>query len=243
MIKPKIMQFKKINNTTIAYSSPLDNSIKSEHFSPEYWKSCDKIVGSSCGRRTTWFVQQRQKPWVLRHYWRGGFMAKFSDDLYCYSGIHQTRPIAELQILEQMHQLGLPVPRPIAAKVERVGLWYRGDIIIELIENAEDLFAVLSQRSMPEALWVQLGSLIARFHNHGVYHADLNIKNIMLAEDLFYLIDFDRGELKTPKRAWQNTNIARLRRSLDKEKGKLRSLHFDEQNWQDLLTGYQAIIK
>ena len=237
------MQFTTNKNITIAYSSPAHNSLTSAHFSADYWQQNDRIIGTSCGRRTTWFVKPDAKPWVLRHYWRGGLMAKLSDDLYFFSGIDYTRPIAELRLLEEMYHLGLPVPKPIAAKVEKVGLWYRGDILIQQIEAAKDLHALLSDTAMPSELWLQLGKQIARFHNLGVYHADLNIKNILLSDDQFYLIDFDRGEMKTPHKSWQQSNIKRLRRSFEKEQAKLASLNFNEQNWQDLLSGYQTAIK
>ncbi|RYV03665.1 3-deoxy-D-manno-octulosonic acid kinase [Shewanella sp. OPT22] len=230
-------------NITLAYSNPKHHSLTASHFDAHFWQENNAIVGTSTGRRTTWFVSHDTKPWVLRHYWRGGLMAKFSDDLYCFPGVQQTRPIAEFRLLEEMHQLGLPVPKPIAAKIERIALWYRGDILIELIEDSKDLHAVLSNSPLPQNLWHQLGKEIARFHNHGVFHADLNIKNILLSENKFYLIDFDRGELRKPKSSWQQANMARLRRSFDKEKGKLASLHFTDHNWQDLLSGYQLALK
>lgn len=237
------MQFKTNKNATIAYSNPGYNFLKAKHFSPEYWQQNHQVIGTSCGRRTTWFVQHEKYFWVLRHYWRGGLMAKLSDDLYFFSGIHYTRPVMELRLLEEMFHLGLPVPKPIAAKVERIGLWYRGDILIEQIRDAKDLHAILSQDQMPSELWQQLGRLLARFHNYGIYHADLNIKNILLSGEQFYLIDFDRGELKKPKKRWQQANIARLRRSFVKEQDKLAYLNFNEKNWQDLMTGYQSAIK
>ena len=237
------MQFTTNKNITIAYSSPAHHFLTAEHFCANYWQQHQRIVGTSCGRRTTWFVQQESKPWVLRHYWRGGLMAKLSDDLYFFSGMDYTRSIAELRLLEEMYHLGLPVPKPIAAKVEKVGLWYRSDILIEQIDAAKDLHALLSVTNMASELWHRLGKLIAKFHNYGVYHADLNIKNILLADEQFYLIDFDRGELRTPKKCWQQANIKRLHRSFLKEQAKLASLHFNEQNWQDLLKGYRSDIK
>ncbi len=238
------MQFTTKKNITVACSSPAHNSLTAEHFSADYWRRNHQLAGTSRGRRTTWFVRRDAKPWVLRHYWRGGLMAKLSADWYFFSGIHYTRPVAELRLLEEMYQLGLPVPKPIAAKVEKVGLWwYRGDILTEQIEDAKDLHALLSETKMQAWLWRRLGEQIARFHNLGVCHADLNIRNILLADGRFHLIDFDRGEIRTPKKYWQRANISRLRRSFDKERAKLAALNFSEDNWRDFLQGYQTAVK
>ncbi|WP_133405246.1 3-deoxy-D-manno-octulosonic acid kinase [Parashewanella tropica] len=237
------MQIKTHKNVTVAVAAPQFQSLTAEHFEPNYWQAKQSITGTSTGRHTTWFIQGADtKQWVLRHYWRGGLMAKFSRDLYLYTGREYTRPMAELRLLAHMIQLDLPVPRPVAAKIERTGLWYRGDILIERIDNAVDLHGLLSSSNMDDALWQQLGATIARFHRLGIYHADLNIKNILWDKQQFYLIDFDRGEIRKPSSSWQQSNIARLRRSFDKEKAKLPELAFNEQDWQQLLTGYQNAL-
>ncbi|MBE8167037.1 MAG: 3-deoxy-D-manno-octulosonic acid kinase [Shewanella sp.] len=237
------MQLKNSKNISIAYSNPSLYNLTEEQFTPQYYQQKNAITGSSSGRQIAWFLKANDTQWVLRHYWRGGFMAKLSKDLYCFSGARYTRPMMELGLLEQMYQFGLPVPRPIAAKIERRGLFYRGDILIERIENADDLVKVLSERSLADADWQRLGKTIAIFHNYGVYHADLNIKNILLQKDKFYLIDFDRGEMRTPRAYWQKSNIARLKRSFAKEQKKYPKLQFTLANWQTFLTAYQQDIK
>ncbi|RLV60865.1 3-deoxy-D-manno-octulosonic acid kinase [Parashewanella curva] len=237
------MQIKTHKSVTLAVANPQCQSLKSEHFESNFWQKNGAITGTSTGRHTTWFIQSdADQQWVLRHYWRGGLMAKFSRDLYLFMGREYTRPMAELRLLEHMIQLNLPVPRPVAAKIERTGLWYRGDILIERIENAIDLHGLLSKSAMDDDRWQLLGHTIARFHRLGVYHADLNIKNILWDQQQFYLIDFDRGEMRKPVSSWQQSNIARLRRSFDKEKAKLPELAFNEHNWQQLLAGYQTCL-
>lgn len=226
----------------IAWCEPLAQQLTPAQFQAEYWKQRNAIIGQSKGRYTTWFVEISQQQWVLRHYWRGGLMEKFSRDAYVYTGMSRTRAIAELALLEKLFDEGLPVPRPIAANVERFGIWYRADLIIELIDGAKDLVAYLSNTAMSDTQWQQLGGLIAMFHNRGVYHADLNAKNILLAKEKFYLIDFDRGVLTTPTKQWQQANLSRLLRSFNKEHTKLPTLHFNHSNWQQLLKGYEKAI-
>ncbi len=71
---------------------------------------------------------------------------------------HQDPRMAELALLEQLFEEGLPVPEPIAAKVERFGLWYRADILIRRIHGAEDLVALLQKQAMSRPQWQQLGA-------------------------------------------------------------------------------------
>lgn len=219
-------------------------------FSVDFWRAKEAVVGSSKGRYTTWFVASGASHWVLRHYWRGGLMEKFSKDAYLYTGLENTRALGELRLLDILYREDFAVPKPIAANIVRDGLFYRADIIIERVAGAEDLVAKLSKGIMSMGQWQALGATIAQFHQRGVYHADLNAKNILfqpaqtesVTPERFYLIDFDRGELKTPNPKWQKANLDRLLRSFSKEQGKLPSLAFNLDNWASLVQGYQATI-
>lgn len=239
------MQTKPIKNGVIAWCAEHAANIDAAMFNVDYWQANHAVIGESKGRYTTWFVQtdkqHHQQQWVLRHYWRGGLMAKFSRDAYLYRGLTTTRAYAELALLAQLHQEGFAVPNPIAAKIERFGIWYRGDIIIERVANAKDLVAHLAKHLMNNTQWQQLGATIAQFHVRGVYHADLNAKNILLADNKFYLIDFDRGVIKPPQTNWQQANLQRLLRSFKKEQAKLPQLQFSDVDFQQLLTGYHTI--
>lgn len=237
------MLLKTNKNVSVGFSNPAHRYLQSEHFSVSYWKSQNAITGSSTGREVAWFIQSQQDEWVLRHYWRGGLMAKFSRDKYLFTGIQMTRPMLELALLEDMYQVGLPVPKPIAAKIERDGLFYHGDILIEKILNTKDLLAVLTEDSFTKEQWQQLGQVIARFHNFGIDHADLNIKNILFDGKQFYLIDFDQGKKRVPRRFWQQSNLSRLLRSFKKQQTKYPQLNFDENAWQQLISGYQASLR
>lgn len=220
-------------------------------FSVDFWRAKDAIVGSSKGRYTTWFVAFEHNHWVLRHYWRGGLMEKLSKDAYVYTSLENTRAMGELRLLDILYREDFAVPKPIAINIVRDGLFYRADIIIERVEGAEDLVAKLSKGAMSTEQWQALGATIAQFHQRGVYHADLNAKNILLqpaqtesmTPERFYLIDFDRGELKTPNTQWQKSNLDRLLRSFNKEQSKQPNLAFTTDNWTTLMQGYQAVMQ
>jgi tRNA A-37 threonylcarbamoyl transferase component Bud32 len=86
--------------------------------------------------------------------------------------------------------------------------------------------------------WQQLGGVIARFHQQGVYHSDLNCHNILLdAKGQFWLIDFDKCSLRAPGR-WQQANLQRLLRSFNKEAGLTPGFSWQPEQWQWLLQGY-----
>src|SRR5690554_1659815 len=77
---------------------------------------------SQGGRQAAWFVEGDFGRAVLRHYQRGGAIARISKDRYVWRGADATRSMAEFQILARMHALGLAVPRPLAAAYWRSGL-------------------------------------------------------------------------------------------------------------------------
>jgi 3-deoxy-D-manno-octulosonic acid kinase len=176
--------------------------------------------------------------WVLRHYRRGGFVAKLSQDSYLWTGASRTRSFAEWRLLAELRRRGLPVPAPIAAQYVRGLLTYRADLITELLPGARTLADVITGRDLPEAGWGAVGRTIAAFHREGVHHADLNANNILLGANGadVYLLDFDRGRIEA-RGAWEQVVIARLRRSLEKIKGQRADVRFGEREWNWLQLG------
>jgi 3-deoxy-D-manno-octulosonic acid kinase len=135
---------------------------------------------------------------------------------------------------------GLPVPAPVAARYRRAGLAYSGDLITERLVDCESLAARLARAVVPILSWIAIGRCIRRFHDCGVYHADLNAHNVLLGEGgAVYLIDFDRGRLQKPG-LWCDANLVRLRRSLEKVTYALPPERFTEADWHGLLDGYRV---
>lgn len=208
-------------------------------FEPQAWARDSKLMGRASGRGTAWFLRaSHDQAWVLRHSRRGGAMARIGDDAYLWLGRSRCRVFREWRLLAQLAARGLPVPRPVAARVSRRGLVYRGDLITVQVPAARPLPDWLLEQNLAEARWREIGATIARFHNAGICHHDLNARNILMAADgAVTLIDFDKSTLRPPGR-WCRHNLARLRRSLDKIAGQQPGLHFTETDWADLRTGY-----
>jgi len=236
-------------------SSDFSDQLHANWFDAEYWRKQNKISGESKGRHTTWFVKSgkashfEEQQWALRHYFRGGLIAKFITDSFLFTGIKNTRAYREVLLLKTMKNLGLPVPRVIGAQVVRKGLFYSADLLTEKLEGS-DLVTQLKVKPLSKENWYIVGKVIGKFHQHGIYHSDLNSHNIMIQEKAHstnvWLIDFDKCEQRTVKKlyknSWKNDNITRLYRSLVKEKGVFPSINFDEGNWSELVRGYNSAL-
>ncbi|WP_417516578.1 3-deoxy-D-manno-octulosonic acid kinase [Marinobacter sp.] len=210
-------------------------------FDPDSWGGAAELV-SSGGRGGAWFVETANLSAVLRKYLRGGFVARISESAYIYLGESRVRSFAEFRLLLKLHDDGFPVPKPIAACYQRSGaVLYRGAILVERLRDSVPLADCIGHLS-PDRLR-SLGSTLRRFHDAGVRHADLNCFNILVREDGFYLIDFDKGKIKkkTEMNApWKAANLARLRRSLDHLNWPQGATDF-ECLWAALEQGYQGI--
>jgi 3-deoxy-D-manno-octulosonic acid kinase len=208
-------------------------------FDPAYWKERNEVEGEARGRGTTHFVRSGKQHFVLRHYRRGGLIARLMGDRYFWRSESATRAFAEWQLLYHLHRAGLPVPAPIAARYRRLGMLYTADLITERMTDSVSLAEQLRRRGIPILGWITIGRCIRAFHDLGVCHPDLNAHNILLVgDDQVYLIDFDRGSLRKPG-LWCDSNLVRLRRSLEKITYKLPPEHFSEADWHGLLDGYR----
>lgn len=180
---------------------------------------------------------------VLRHYRRGGLIARLSADRYLWLGLERTRAFREFRLLARLREAGLPVPAPLAARVQRDGLRYRADLVTGLIADARTLAECVGDGEAGEDLAARTGQAIARLHDSGCWHADLNAHNILVdATGTVWLIDFDRGRLRTPALGWQQQNLARLRRSLEKIGARRRLAAFEARFWHPLLAAYHAAL-
>src|SRR5688572_14490411 len=155
------------------------------------------------GRGAVWFVRGEFGSGVLRHYRRGGLIARINGDRYLWQDEEATRGFREFRLLATLLARGLPVPAPLVAGYRRYGLYYRADLLTALIPQAQTLAQRLKHGWPDLATWRQIGATLASFHAAGAYHADLNAHNVMLDDaGGVWLIDFDRGELRAPVWAW-----------------------------------------
>lgn len=205
-------------------------------FDPQHWAGQARPVGDG-GRGSAWFVDAPFGPSVLRHYRRGGLVARLSAERYLWAGVTRARSVAEFRLMRRLAAEGLPVPQVLAAVYLRTGLTYRAAILMQRLDGVRSL-AERAQVAGEGAPWEEVGRMIARFHRAGLDHADLNAHNILIdANGRCWLIDFDRGQIRILATGWRERNLRRLKRSLLKYRGQ-RSVEAVERDFSRLRRAY-----
>jgi len=224
-----------LNGSVIVYDAMLISQIDPELFEPAHWVGSPRTAGKAGGRGAAIFITHGGQDWVLRHYYRGGLPGKILADRYLWLGESRVRSFREWDLLQLMHQEGLPVPQPVAGRYVRNGPTYTADLITVRLQDVMPLSVMLSLGKVGPRLWSQIGACIARFHLAGYCHADLNAHNVQISsDDSVYLLDWDRGDRRVPA-SWCNSNLARLHHSLNKlSAGGTLPL----QDWQRVINSY-----
>lgn len=240
----KMLELKQENQLFIFnFDRTFEN--QTDFFRPNFWEKQQRILGVAKGRGITYFLKTDDLFGVncaLRHYYRGGLWGKFNKDRYRFTSLPNTRSFAEFDLLNRLYEAGLPVPKPIGARVQKgkLGICYQADILTEKIENAQDLTALLQTQTLPPETWQQIGKLIRQLHDLQICHTDLNAHNILVQqcgnEQKCWLLDFDKCGEKSGE-SWKADNLNRLHRSFMKEVRRMK-IQFSEQNWADLTAGY-----
>ncbi len=212
-----------------------------ELFDVEHWRAEGSLQEIAGGRASIAVVGSGEQRWVLRHYRRGGLIARISRDRYFWLGEARTRSFAEWRLLAELRRRGLPVPAPVAARYVRGALTYTADLITEYLPDCRTLADAITGAQLPAEQWSIVGKTIAAFHREGVHHADLNAHNILIEHAVaprVYLLDFDRGRIEA-RGSWEQDVLARLRRSLEKTKAQRSAVAFTAEQWAWLMAGYE----
>jgi hypothetical protein len=181
---------------------------------------------------------------LIRPYRHGGFFRHVTGAFFL---AQPPRPFRELTITEELRRRGFPTVEVYGACIEPVwGPVYRGWIVTRELEGAQDLWAALRSGWVVGVGMEKILRAVARalraLHRQGVYHRDLNLKNILLRQESDgvkgYIIDFDKAMLMLGPvpAALAKKNLARLLRSarkLDPEQRYLTSA-----DWQMFVDCY-----
>ena len=203
------------------------------------WESHGARRHTSTGRAPVLICEHGAETWVLRHYSRGGLVARFIEDHYFWRGLRHTRAYREFEILRRMCEWQLPVPEPVAALVSRSGFVYQADIITLYIPQTRALSALLRGETVADSLWHQVGRMLGEFHAFGIDHPDITAHNILIDSELrSFLVDFDNAVIR-PRGSWEQRGIARFERSLRKVAMET-GMEFSPDQWLTVMAGYES---
>lgn len=229
-----------IDGNTIWFDRNLNFQLSNDLFDPTWINENATIKGAGLGRGQAIIFNHQNNALVYRHYHRGGLFGRINKDTYLRGAPTQSRAFKELTLLAEMTSMKLPVPRPIAARFAPSGIVYRADILVAEIPNTITFLDALRRSEIEQQDWAQLGRVVAAFHAKGIDHTDLNIRNILFDKDRrFWLIDFDKCSQRNHGN-WTNGNLARLKRSIDKEHAKYHFNTWQAADWQTLMNSYQS---
>jgi hypothetical protein len=176
---------------------------------------------------------------VVRHARHGGLLARLTGDLY----LAPTRAPYELATSIRLREAGVATPEVLAYARYRVGPraaagrggLRRVDIVTREIPGGCNLAACLSpigadgnalgvaSRDRRPAVWEAVRALIDAMSRVGAYHADLNVRNVLITDadgsaPIAHALDIDRVIWRRPgDPAVARANTARLDRSARKE--------------------------
>jgi 3-deoxy-D-manno-octulosonic acid kinase len=212
---------------------------RAEWFDAAEWRRAGAVALETSGRGEVLIVAHGAETWVLRHYRRGGLVARFIDDHYVWMGAQRARAFREWRLLRELSAAGLPVPNPVAAHVFRTGVIYTADIVTSYLPNTRKLSWFIAQGRVPAESWWRVGAMIGAVHDHNVDHPDLTAHNVLLDEaGQSFLVDFDNAQRKPPGE-WRRAGLDRFNRSLRKVALETGT-EFDAAAWAEIEAGYAA---
>ncbi len=189
---------------------------------PGHSIQCDEIIRFLKESTTSKLVGRKPllegcfqgKDCLVRWFYHGGVLRNVFKGRYIGSS---SRAVEELKLLTVLKEMGLPVVIPMFALIEPRTVGYRQAIATERLEKVKDIAEL---ESMSQDKLASLLRLLERFFDAGLYHPDLNIKNVLFRADSseFFLLDFDRAVLlQGPLSPVERKRIyGRLFRSFDK---------------------------
>lgn len=135
------------------------------------------------------------------------------------------RLLANLTLPASLARRGVPTPLAAAFLLSRTGPGlFGGTLAVERIEGAEDLGTRLARGGHPDDDLRAALDVVARMHEAGFRHRDLNLGNLLLRgrPPEAWVIDLDGGALENgPLGAWARARgLARLERSYVKRFGE-----------------------
>ena len=138
----------KNKNTYIQSNPDAFDNFSSKLFNIDYISKEGLIKSVTDGRGKALELQYENKRYFLKHYIRGGLVAKVSYDKYILGSLASTRAVKEYNFLNIMNEKGLPVPQAAALQIIMSRFTYKADLITRKIENEGTLYEFIKNKKM-----------------------------------------------------------------------------------------------
>jgi hypothetical protein len=186
---------------------------------------------------------------LIRPYRHGGLLRQLTGEIFV---TWPPRPFRELVVTEEVRRRGIPTVEVYGACVKRSwGPFYRGWLVSRLLQGGQDLWTAVQDGGLHKLgasrVLKAVATSLRSLHREGVYHRDLNLKNILVRCEpegvRGYIIDFDRavlffGDVPMPL---ARRNLSRLLRSVNKLDPTREYLSAGD--WKRFVTSYYGHTK
>jgi Lipopolysaccharide kinase (Kdo/WaaP) family len=162
---------------------------------------------------------------VVRHATHGGVFARLTGDRFIAPG----RAPHELELSQALRGSGVQTPELTGYALYASGRFLcTNDVLTAEVSGARDLAAILAETpSNPRPALEATARLFAALARAGAHHADLNLKNVLIARSAggftASVLDVDRVTLDVDRESAMRRNLARFERSAKKWRAR-RSL-------------------
>jgi len=155
-------------------------------------------------------------PVVIKHYRRGGILARFIEKTYLTCG--KKRSQIEFEQMYKVRKLGVSTPEPIAYACKG-RFFYQTWLITAKIEHhlsMAELSRIAPDRTVTALK--MLGSQLSILIDNGVMHADFHPGNVLVDDrEQVFLVDFDKSTTsKADKLTLKKRYLRRWNRSVSK---------------------------
>lgn len=136
---------------------------------------------------------------VIKHYHRGGLLARLVKQTYLRTG--KPRCQHEFEQMAFARSIGVCTPDPVAFAYKG-GIFYQGWLVTKEIKGQQSLATLSSEdpKRAAKALTALVGQ-VERLIQHKVLHADFHPGNVLVDDrDRIFLIDFDKAHLYSGSR-------------------------------------------
>lgn len=208
----------------VALVHPADSAVIADAMLES--KGCTRTVAKGRGEVIRFSCAEGSG--LIRRYLRGGIVRYILGETYLFRNPARR----ELAIHLDAFNAGLSVPEPLGACWARRGVAYQGFFATKELPGKNLLEYLEEGKPNARESLKKCGQLIREMHEKGIYHADLQVRNIVVVDGTPYLIDFANARRRQQLGHLPRVrNLLRLRRSF--EKNGMPAQWFDE-----LVEGY-----